>query len=105
MWRLLIVVAVALLPLGLSHLIQGTRMQAVLSAWLPHAERPAALAGQTPPPEWREQAYLAANPDVAAAVRRGAYESGYEHYRLTGLREGRRGGFLRPHDVAELPER
>ncbi|PWC42795.1 hypothetical protein [Azospirillum sp. TSO22-1] len=105
MWRLLIVVAVALLPLGLSHLLQGTGVPAALSAWLPRVERPAALAGQTPPPEWRERAYLTANPDVAAAVRRGAYESGYQHYRLDGLREGRSGGFPAPRDVAELPER
>ena len=38
------------------------------------------------------RAYLAANPDVAAAVRGGAIRSGYEHYRLIGEREGRRGG-------------
>jgi hypothetical protein len=103
MWRLLIVMAIALLPLGLSQLAQGNALAAV-GAWLPRAERPAVLAGATPPAEWRERAYLAANPDVAAAVREGVFESGYEHYRLAGLREGRTGGLPLKRDVAELPE-
>jgi SAM-dependent methyltransferase len=36
-----------------------------------------------------EAAYLAANPDVAAAVAAGAVRSGYAHYRRFGRREGR----------------
>jgi SAM-dependent methyltransferase len=40
-------------------------------------------------PEFNEAEYLAANPDVAAAVRSGACPSGAEHYALFGVREGR----------------
>jgi hypothetical protein len=36
-----------------------------------------------------ELGYLAANPDVAAAARRGEWESGFEHYRARGEAEGR----------------
>ncbi len=36
-----------------------------------------------------EDFYLAGNPDVAAAVARGDFASGYEHYLLHGSREGR----------------
>lgn len=42
-----------------------------------------------PPPEWNEGAYLAANSDVAAAVRSGDFRDGYEHYALYGAQEGR----------------
>lgn len=49
---------------------------------------------ETPaPPEWREWAYLAANPDVVTAVRSGVFASGYEHYAKIGKAEGRTGGF------------
>jgi len=105
MWRLLIVLVVALLPLGLSTLTQRTDTRAALGGWLPRAERPAARVGLTPPPDWRENAYLAANPDVAEAVRTGSFDSGYDHYRLAGSREGRSGGFPAQRAVAELPKR
>jgi hypothetical protein len=36
-----------------------------------------------------EQAYLAANPDVAAAVAKGTYKSGYDHYKDAGAFENR----------------
>jgi SAM-dependent methyltransferase len=36
-----------------------------------------------------EAAYLAVNPDVAAALARGEFKSGREHYQIFGLREGR----------------
>ncbi|HEY0836372.1 MAG TPA: hypothetical protein VGE72_20865, partial [Azospirillum sp.] len=45
-----------------------------------------------PMPGWREDAYLAAYPDVAGAVRRGDFASGYEHFRLSGRNEGRTAG-------------
>ena len=48
-----------------------------------------------------EQAYLAANPDVAAAVAAGDYRSGREHYLLYGAKEGR-SGVTRPLTPAEL---
>jgi len=39
-----------------------------------------------------EQAYLAANPDIAAAVARGDFASGADHYNAFGQYEGRDGG-------------
>jgi|SRR5580692_9010610 hypothetical protein len=39
--------------------------------------------------DFNEEQYLAANPDVAAAVRSGACPSGQEHYALYGIRENR----------------
>lgn len=39
-------------------------------------------------------AYLARNPDVADAVRRGAFNSAEQHFRLAGDREGRAGNSL-----------
>ncbi|HYH22882.1 MAG TPA: hypothetical protein VD995_30090 [Azospirillum sp.] len=45
-----------------------------------------------PMPGWREDAYLAAYPDVADAVRNGHFASGYEHFRLNGRNEGRTAG-------------
>lgn len=46
-----------------------------------------------PPTGWRERSYLAANPDVAAAVRAGQLSSGYAHYVQHGRAESRPGGF------------
>lgn len=43
------------------------------------------------PVQWDEKAYLAANPDVADAVARGAVTNGLAHYRNNGLAEGRTG--------------
>lgn len=42
---------------------------------------------------WNEGAYLAANPDVAAAVQRGEFPNGFEHYYAAGLQEGRNLGY------------
>lgn len=43
-------------------------------------------------PSWDEQAYLAANPDVAAAVTAGqGFKSGQEHFNKVGRNEGRTG--------------
>jgi SAM-dependent methyltransferase len=42
-----------------------------------------------PPSDFNEEEYLAANPDVAAAVRTGACPSGAEHYALYGIHENR----------------
>ncbi len=44
-----------------------------------------------PPSNWDEQQYLSKNPDVAAAVRRGGYISGWQHYFIYGAEEGRKG--------------
>lgn len=91
---ILLLALLALSPLWASVLAErlGIPMfpTAVLSSWLRSpetGERP-----ELPPPGWREMVYLARNPDVAAAVRDGAYASGYEHYRRYGRDEGRPGG-------------
>jgi hypothetical protein len=42
------------------------------------------------PPGFTELGYLEANPDVDEAVRKGALESGFEHWITHGRREGRR---------------
>lgn len=52
------------------------------------------------PSDWNEDGYLAANPDVAAAVRANTMPSGYHHYQLFGRNEGR-GGW--PTATAEAP--
>jgi hypothetical protein len=39
--------------------------------------------------QFDEEFYLGTNPDVAEAVGRGDLQSGFEHYLLYGLREGR----------------
>jgi hypothetical protein len=52
-----------------------------------------------------EQAYLAANPDVAAAIGMPGDSSGYEHYINWGKNEGRNASFnnsLQPNDVINL---
>ncbi|RJF76755.1 hypothetical protein D3877_28080 [Azospirillum cavernae] len=53
-----------------------------------------------PIPGWRETTYLAANPDVAAAVKAGQWRSGYDHYRLFGRAEGRPGAPGSPKTAA-----
>lgn len=46
------------------------------------------------PGSFEEQAYLADNPDVAAAVRAGTVSSGLQHYIQYGIKENRLGWFL-----------
>ncbi len=49
------------------------------------------------PPGWDEAAYLAANPEVEAAVDQGVVRDGYHHYLLLGrFDEGRTSGFADP---------
>jgi SAM-dependent methyltransferase len=51
--------------------------------------------------DFDEIAYLAAHPDVAAAVKIGSIASGEEHYRLYGHREGRDAkGISRPNPIS-----
>lgn len=46
---------------------------------------------------WDEDAYLAANPDVKAAVERGLVRDGYHHFLLLGRFRGNPGGgFVEP---------
>lgn len=51
--------------------------------------------------EFSEIAYIAANPDVEAAVRRGEFESGFEHWTTFGKHEGRR---MRPEPGPRLDQ-
>ena len=51
-----------------------------------------------------EAAYLAANPDVAAAVQRGEVPSGLAHYAYTGYNEGRLGANFLPQEVTTLKQ-
>lgn len=92
--QLLRLLLLLLTPLWLSLAVEGLGLQgsmpSLLSNWRRSAEVDTTLA---PPKGWRERAYLAANPDVAAAVRNGQLSSGYAHYVRQGRAEGRRGGF------------
>jgi hypothetical protein len=45
------------------------------------------------PHDWNDQAYLDANPDVAALVAAGKYPNGYKHYTEIGFLKGRASGF------------
>ena len=94
MRKVLILLAITLLPSVASVLGYWAGFRINLAAWMP----PTPAAPEEPEPqeamprEWREDGYLLRNPDVAAAVRSGVFRSGYEHYLRAGLREGRRGG-------------
>lgn len=92
--QLLRLMLLLLTPLWLSLAVEGLGLQgsmpSLLSNWRRTAEVDSTLA---PPTGWRERAYLAANPDVAAAVRNGQLSSGYAHYVQQGRAEGRHGGF------------
>ncbi|HYG84869.1 MAG TPA: hypothetical protein VD978_01280 [Azospirillum sp.] len=101
MWRLLIVGLIGLIPLAASMLVEETGYRVTFPPWLGPPVRSAFETTQ-PPANWLERGYLAANPDVAEAVRWGAFASGYDHYVTNGQYEGRRGGFV---GVAEMPVR
>lgn len=102
--QLLRLLLLLLTPLWLSLAVEGLGLQgsmpSLLSNWRRTAEVDTTLA---PPPGWRERAYLAANPDVAAAVRNGQLSSGYAHYVRQGRAEGRRGGFAEQAGDAAKP--
>ncbi|MBY6266438.1 hypothetical protein EI613_31745 (plasmid) [Azospirillum sp. 412522] len=93
--QLLRLLLLLLTPFWLSLAVEGLglygSMPSLLSSW----RRPSEIdTTQAQPTGWRERAYLAANPDVAAAVRSGQISSGYAHYVQQGRAEGRRGGFV-----------
>ncbi len=102
--QLLRLLLLLLTPLWLSLAVEGLGLQgsmpSLLSNWRRSAEVDTTLA---PPKGWRERAYLAANPDVAAAVRNGQLSSGYAHYVRQGRAEGRRGGFAEQVGDAAKP--
>ncbi|WP_431857410.1 hypothetical protein [Azospirillum sp.] len=86
---------------GLDRLGVRIPVAATVSGWVkgPPEERPPVR-----PPDWREERYLARNPDVAAAVRAGAVSSGYAHYVAFGQAEGRAGGFEAAAPAPPPPE-
>ncbi|CAO3441304.1 hypothetical protein [Azospirillum endophyticum] len=95
--QLLRLVLLLLTPFWLSLAVEGLGLHgsipSLLSNWRRAPEVDTTLAPQT---GWQERAYLAANPDVAAAVRNGQISSGYAHYVRQGRAEGRQGGFVEP---------
>lgn len=102
--QLLRLLFLLLTPLWLSLAVEGLGLQgsmpSLLSNWRRTSDIDTTLA---PPAGWREQAYLAANPDVVAAVRSGHLSSGYAHYIKQGRTEGRRGGFAEQAGEAVKP--
>lgn len=92
--QLLRLLLLLLTPMWLSLAVEGLDLHGSLMSGLRHTQPvDNALA---PPTGWRERSYLAANPDVAAAVRTGQLSSGYAHYVQHGRAEGRPGGFAEP---------
>ena len=97
--QLLRLLLLLLTPFWLSLAVEGLglygSMPSLLSNWRRPLEVDTTLATTLARPAgWRERAYLAANPDVAAAVRNKQFASGYAHYLQQGRAEGRRGGFV-----------
>jgi hypothetical protein len=45
------------------------------------------------PHDWKEAAYLSANPDVGALISEGKFKNGFEHYRAVGFLQFRHSGF------------
>jgi len=58
-------------------------------------------AGATPE-NFEESGYLAANPDVAEAVRKGQFQSGWQHFEGHGRKESRLVRF--PHSIADIQQ-
>ena len=93
--QLLRLLLLLLTPFWLSLAVDGLGLYGSMPSLLSNWRRPADVDITTAQPTgWRERAYLAANPDVAAAVRSGQISSGYAHYVQQGRAEGRRGGFV-----------
>ena len=90
--QLLRLLLLLLTPMWLSLAVEGLGLHGSLMSGLRRTTQiDSALA---PPTGWRERGYLAANPDVAAAIRSGQASSGYAHYVQHGRAEGRTGGFV-----------
>lgn len=85
------------LPTG-TNPVPGT---AYIPQETPFAPPPAVPAPPAAPALTGEQAYLQANPDVAAAVAAGQFPSGYAHYLAYGQSEGR--GWTGDPGVAPAP--
>ncbi|CBS91574.1 hypothetical protein [Azospirillum lipoferum] len=92
--QLLRLLLLLLTPMWLSLAVEGLGLHESLMSGL--RRTPPVDSTLAPPTGWRERGYLAANPDVAAAVRTGQISSGYAHYVQHGRAEGRPGGFAEP---------
>lgn len=90
--QLLRLLLLLLTPLWLSLAVEGLGLHGSLMSGL--RRTPQIDSALAPPTGWRERSYLAANPDVVAAIRNGQASSGYAHYVQHGRAEGRTGGFV-----------
>ena len=90
--QLLRLLLLLLTPLWLSLAVEGLGLHGSLMSGL--RRTPQIDNALAPPTSWRERSYLAANPDVVAAIRSGQASSGYAHYVQHGRAEGRTGGFV-----------
>ena len=90
--QLLRLLLLLLTPLWLSLAVEGLGLHGSLMSGL--RRTPQIDSALAPPTGWRERSYLAANPDVVAAIRSGQASSGYAHYVQHGRAEGRTGGFV-----------
>ncbi|MBF5093585.1 hypothetical protein F1643_02825 [Azospirillum sp. INR13] len=90
--QLLRLLLLLLTPMWLSLAVEGLGLHGSLMSGL--RRTPQIDSALAPPTGWRERSYLAANPDVVAAIRSGQASSGYAHYVQHGRAEGRTGGFV-----------
>jgi GT2 family glycosyltransferase/glycosyltransferase involved in cell wall biosynthesis len=87
---------------GYEHWIKFGRDESRLARFHEMAERDSGILQPRPgiPADFDEDAYLFLNPDVAGAIEKGLFPSGYSHWTSFGRKEGRGGG---PWD--EVPDR
>src|SRR4051812_36814105 len=70
---------------------------------LPRAARMAiTLEAVATPENFEESGYLAANPDVAEAVRKGQFQSGWQHFEGHGRKESRLVRF--PRSITDIQQ-
>src|SRR5258708_18886931 len=79
---------------GYEHWIKFGRDEGRLARFHEMAEREAGALQPRPgiPTDFDEDAYLFLNPDVAGAIEKGLFPSGYSHWTSFGRKEGRGGG-------------
>ncbi|WP_143099446.1 SGNH/GDSL hydrolase family protein [Bradyrhizobium sp. cf659] len=56
------------------------------------------------PHDWKEAAYLSANPDVGDLISEGKFKNGFEHYRAVGFLQFRHSGFPSWNEKAYLED-
>lgn len=72
----------------------GEEMKDETKTWGQEIKTPTRLHELASDANFNESAYLAGNPDVAAAVKSGALDSGWRHFDMHGRTEGRRQRYL-----------